>query len=122
MESKVAPKLETGVLVPGRRTVAKEVAALKFQQELFRPPMEKYQPGKTLYFVLLERFEKIDSEFPFGVSTRKILDWKWAFTKKWARDQARRAEADGWKVVDISRGTICHPSHKFLGLKEPKEE
>jgi hypothetical protein len=78
--------------------------------------IEQDVPTKTkkVWYVLLERVTPPPAGKLFGTTYEK--SWRFAHTKKWARDQARAAELEGWKVIDIFPGTKEHISHKYRGL------
>ncbi|NJM09516.1 MAG: hypothetical protein HC883_01050 [Bdellovibrionaceae bacterium] len=70
-----------------------------------------------VWYVILEKFEPIEPNWECSITRhRRVLSWKFGYTKQWARDQARAAARDGYTVVDVCKGTKAHINHKFLGL------
>lgn len=81
--------------------------------------MDKYTGKGPLWYVLLEKVTETPhaSGHSWLATRTRITTFRWAYTKKWARDQALEARKEGFKVVDITRGTITHPMNKFRGLE-----
>lgn len=84
---------------------------------------QKNKPKKKdkefIWYVILEKHELLPPEGRYVIEMdrwKRTVIWVHAFTRAWARDQARMARRDGWKVVDICRGTKTHISHKYIGL------
>ncbi len=76
------------------------------------------KPQKPIWYVILEKF--IPVEGTMGIFTvtrhRREMEFRFAYTRQWARDQARVAQREGWTVVDICKGTKTHINHKYQGL------
>ena len=72
---------------------------------------------EKVWYVLIERRETVVSDEFWTTQLKITRDWLFAHTKSWARELARKAQADGFVVVDIFPGTKAHISHKFGGLK-----
>lgn len=71
----------------------------------------------NIWYVILEKWEKCEPRWAGDLNPmKKEIKWDWAFTRKFARDLARAAQKEGWKVIDVCKGTKKHVSNKYIGL------
>lgn len=115
MRRKIEPEQEIE-LPAGLRTLGTQQLDLWPKQPDVSEPMAKDKRRKVYpyWIVLLER----SGPKPAGlVPTIEVIHtWRFAWTRKWALDLARQAQAEGWTVVDIVAGSKNHIIHKYTGL------
>lgn len=121
MEAKTESDRDFVVLPLGKNVVSKPTT-IDSKQEEFKGEGTSADT-KKVWYVIVEVWHRAENTISadgksLSIGTDRIeRTWKWAHTKSWARELAKREEAKGHTVVDIFPGTKAHISHKFRGLK-----